>query len=63
MDPTENLAEQLELAQRILAAVDDPDPSVVPEIEDAARLAELVEALHGWLLKHGALPAQWALKH
>lgn len=51
MDPTANLTEQLELARVILSDGDGP-----PEAE---RLAELVAALHAWLVAGGFLPSQW----
>jgi hypothetical protein len=52
MDPTANLAEQLDLANSILHdGVEGP--------EDSERLAELVLALHDWINKGGFLPNQW----
>lgn len=56
MDPNANLKEQLDLTKRILEA--DPDSHGVIH-DDAARLAELVEALHEWLVGGGFLPADW----
>jgi hypothetical protein len=52
MDPNANLAEQLRLASDLLSAGE-------PDMDDALRLAELVEALHGWIAGGGFLPAQW----
>lgn len=54
MDPDANLKELRELAQRVLYSV-DPDPHP----QDVERLAELVEALDGWLSNKGFLPAAW----
>jgi hypothetical protein len=56
MDPDANLKEQLQLASRFVAAWDAEQP--VPS-EDAYRLAELVQALDGWLKRGGALPKGW----
>lgn len=50
MDPNANLAEQCEIASRILKAGD---------LDDADRLAELVCALDSWLRVGGALPERW----
>jgi hypothetical protein len=52
MDPNANLAEQLRLANNLLA---DDEPS----LEDAQRLAELVEALNDWLRGGGFQPDAW----
>ena len=52
MDPTGNLMEQFELANEILE-------SEYVNVDDAARLAELVLALHTWITRGGALPDQW----
>ena len=49
MDPNANWAETIRLARDIL---NDPDADA-----DAARLAELVEALDGWISKGGYLPS------
>lgn len=56
MDPNENLREQIELAAAILEANDDDDAAI---LDNATRLAELVEALDGWLSKGGFLPERW----
>lgn len=53
MDPNANLEEMLRLARSILDTDDDCD-------ERATRLAELVEALDGWLRAGGFLPDRWA---
>ena len=56
MDPTANFSEQLAIAARILRAQDD---NSYPDENDSFRLAELVEALNGWIRKGGFLPEQW----
>lgn len=56
MDPDTNLEDQRRIVSRIVEAFDkdrDPNPN------DAYRLAELVEALDGWLSKGGFLPKRW----
>jgi hypothetical protein len=53
-DPDANLKEQLDLARQLLDEGMRCEPS--PEVE---RLAELVEALDGWLGKGGFLPRRW----
>lgn len=55
MDPNANLTEQLELAKRLLE-----DHRTLAA--DAERLAELVLALNGWIIKSGCLPAAWLTK-
>ena len=57
MDPAANLEEQLKLARLILQTYYDEDQEI--DQDDAARLAELVEALDGWITKGGFLPARW----
>jgi hypothetical protein len=58
MDPNANLAEQLRLAALL---VDDMWNLPLREQQDnAARLAELVRSLDGWLKGGGFLPAPWA---
>jgi hypothetical protein len=57
MDPTANLSEQVGLASVML----DKDNEHV-DTGDALRLAELVIALHEWLLAGGFLPEQWRAK-
>lgn len=58
MDPNANLEEQLRLAMGIIKSVDsgDFDEDLV---FDAERLAELVEALDGWIRGGGFLPRCW----
>jgi len=53
MDPDANLEEQLRIVKRILEA-DGCDA------DDIVRLAELVDALDGWIVKGGFLPRRWA---
>jgi len=57
MDPDANIIEQLritvELQQYEVA-------EEMPPVELANRLAELVQALNGWLMRGGALPREWA---
>lgn len=57
MDPNSNLAEQLRIARDILHAFDRELPWDDAEV---TRLAELVEALDGWLSKGGFLPEAWS---
>ena len=67
MDPNANLKEQLALAQEILDIWDrwDDDnlrfgvgrPLLVSD--KASRLAELVQALDGWLSNGGSPPSRW----
>jgi hypothetical protein len=59
MDPNANLEEQLALAASIIAAFDDPDGNIDIPDEDVERLAELVQALDGWIRKGGFLPRDW----
>ena len=54
MDPDANLAELCELARIIIEADEDE-----VDAADARRLAELVEALDGWITGGGFLPARW----
>lgn len=53
MDPTTNLAEQRDIARRVLL-----EGSRSPT-DDLLRLAELVVSLDGWLQIGGAMPDQW----
>jgi hypothetical protein len=56
MDPDAALNELRELAGRLR----DPGPEqVLDDLEDVGRMAELVEALDGWLSRGGFLPAAW----
>jgi hypothetical protein len=54
MDPNANVQEMLELSQRIQHSLASFDESWM-----ALRLAELVEALDGWLIHGGAPPDRW----
>ena len=54
MDPNANLAEQRRIVERMLDNEENPD-----YLDDAQRLAELVEALDGWITKGGFLPKAW----
>jgi len=56
MDPDANLHQQRRIARRILTAL---DVDRVPDADDIAALAELVEAMDGWLAKGGFLPERW----
>jgi hypothetical protein len=59
MDPNANLKEQLEQVQLLLYG----EPLSADDlVEVAGRLAELVEALDGWLSKGGFLPGKWERK-
>ena len=55
MDPTANLAEQVRLAAQLIDS-EDPPELVQQRME---RLAELVSALHVWIVRGGFLPDQW----
>lgn len=52
MDPDANLAELLELAQRI-------DEDLMPTSREANQLARMVLELDTWLAAGGFLPARW----
>ena len=58
MDPNATLKEMVELAESIQQDYGDTDGNGVDQ-DDANRLAELVEALNGWILKGGFLPKAW----
>jgi hypothetical protein len=60
MDPTANLLEQLEISARLINIFENADDTPEFKEEDVVRLAELVEALHGWIRKGGFLPEQWS---
>lgn len=65
MDPNANLSEMRRIAARILAALDAADEDTgewMCDPHDTACLAELVEALDGWLSRGGFLPARWERK-
>ena len=67
MDPDANLAEQMKLASSIIAMIDEyadeygaiPDDIKDAIVDDANRLAELVQALGGWVSRGGFLPAAY----
>jgi hypothetical protein len=65
MDPDANLTEQLDLAADLLRlhesryGTDEGTPPTEAELIDAARLAELVQALDAWLTGGGCLPQRW----
>lgn len=59
MDPNATLDEMRTLAKRISAAYDDEEGNGVDQ-DDANQLAELVEAMDGWLKGKGFLPKEWA---
>lgn len=56
MDPDENLAEQRQLATRILSTEDNLSSQLE---HDAYRLAELVVAMDAWLVRRGFKPTSW----
>jgi hypothetical protein len=58
MDPNQNLKQQRELAAQIIRLRDKDAPH--DQIADVAdELAELVQALDGWLSRGGFLPSEW----
>ncbi len=67
MDPEANLAEQLSLAAEIIEIIDergDEDGNLCDEdkdevVDNANRLAELVQALDGWIRSGGFIPPAW----
>ena len=66
VDPDANLDEQLSLAESILERIDsaNEDGTISPDdmgeiVEDAQRLAELVQELQSWVSRGGFLPAAW----
>ena len=60
MDPDTNLLEQRSIARRIKHLIDSEAVySQEDMIEDLDRLAELIDALDGWLSKGGYLPERW----
>lgn len=62
MDPDANLKEQLELAEEILMMGEVGEEEELQELEDKAnRLAELVQALDGWINSRGFLPKRWRM--
>jgi hypothetical protein len=52
MDPNETLRRLRDLSQTIIGADEN-------ESEDALALAELVQAMDGWLKRGGFLPTEW----
>ena len=70
MDPNANLREQREHVRDIYAINDSADSDTGEYTEDqelalvghASRLAELVEALDGWITGGGFLPSAWNRK-
>jgi hypothetical protein len=74
MDPNANLREQREIAKRLLAE-DTTTPNqrlaqfaehvealeLAKRVTDGERLAELVQALDGWILGGGFLPDNWEI--
>lgn len=58
MDPNANLAESRAIATRIL----DGGLSDEQTQEEAARLAELVQALDEWISRGGFFPDAWQTK-
>ncbi len=59
MDPEANLKEQRELTAYLLAS--DADDDIIAE--KGRRLAELVDALDGWIVQGGFLPRRWRDSH
>lgn len=61
MDPDANLAEQREILARLAgrATVDAVGDGI--GFDDLDRLAELVEALDGWLARGGFAPRAWGM--
>ena len=58
MDPDATLREMRELARRLQDPDYDP-ANVFDAAADGQRLAELFDALDGWMCKGSALPVQW----
>lgn len=58
MDPNANLKEMLELASSIQEIYEQEDGNGI-DLDDANRLAQLVESLNGWITNGGFLPAAW----
>lgn len=61
MDPDANLKEQLSLIRRFLDLEVNKltGPEMGSLVYDACRLAELVEALDGWITRGGFVPERW----
>jgi len=61
MDPNTNLEEQRRIAARLLADRQRSTHSrEVDAVQDAIRLAELVQALDEWITRGGFLPSEWS---
>ena len=60
MDPNACIGEILKLKYKILLAGDDLSSEHMADL--AVELAELVEALDGWLCKGGFMPDRWSPK-
>lgn len=56
MDPNATLTEMRSIAELLVDTVGLSRGTIC---ENAERLAELVEALDGWILKGGVLPTDW----
>jgi hypothetical protein len=62
MDPDEALREMRKLSETLIRCGDD-HIHLEAYAEDVVRLAELVQAIDGWLSKGGFLPRGWESKH
>lgn len=62
MDPNANVEEQRRLAARLNDHAQTVACACTRCVADAARLAELVVALDGWLCSGGFLPRTWERK-
>ena len=59
MDPDANLTEQLQLVTELIECSDREHDGPCECQDNGARLAELVQALHGWIRSGGFLPKAW----
>lgn len=59
MDPNAALQELLALKAKIMRQWDAADDTCDFDEADVIRMAELVEALDGWIRKGGFLPERW----
>jgi hypothetical protein len=61
MDPDANLREQREVTARLLADLDGRGAygGAQDQLADVGRLAELSQAMDGWLSRGGAYPSAW----
>ena len=57
MDPEAALEELLTLVDQVIRL---SDHAVPPRAADVRRIAELVDALDGWLVVGGFVPRRWA---